>query len=780
LKNHLATVSFEERLQWQLDDASRALRAVWLGVAEIGFEQSPFAPRWLAASDGQPPAWVPELEQFESLVVQGPPHAIPLDGSVTNPGGGGAPSFIVALDVHPRLLAHVDACLVIVAAVAPDASTLAELRGILEQGLSEWRTARMARTVLAAVEQAADPIELSDPEGRLFFINGAWQRFTGYRPDQALGATAGQLFRDPESSPHDPHFYRFAMAELHAGRPFLGALSGRVEGGRQVFAEAHVAPFQLGKLKAHIAIRRDLSDRSQRDLALLAAHREFRGVLAAITDGVCVLRGELVYFTNAAFARILGVEEAGLSGRRFLELIHPEDREHFERGHRTDVSRVRAVRAGGSARFVEISSAGEVSFEGHAATILLVRDTTDYQLAQEELSRAEKLSALGSLAAGVAHELNNPLAYVALNLDLLDRRGHKALGPPEREALTEAIEGVARMRQIAGELHTFSGRDEPGPPGPVDLSRAVTSALNLVNNAIRQRAVLIRELTPGLFALGREGQLVQVFVNLLVNAAHAIPTPSEREHTIVVRTQPGALGGVEVVVRDTGVGVPEQLLPILFAPFSTSKKRGEGSGLGLAICKRIIDELGGAIHVQSALGQGTTVTISLLAAPATPSATQTPTSARAQLPRLRILVVEDELPIARALQRLLEGHEVTRAAHGKAALALLTSHASYDCILCDLMIPGLSGAEVYREAVARWPSLTNRFVFMTGGAVTPDCREFLDAFTGDVLWKPFTTEAVHQAVARVRRNAGPLRDSGTRIVQAVPVVDRSNTGEGTE
>ena len=779
MKNHLAAVSFQEMLQWQLDDASGELGSMWLGVAELGFDQSPFAPRWLAVSGGQRPPWVPELELFERLAVEGPPCGIRLEDSLAIPGGA-TPSFVVALDVRPRLFAHVDACLVIVAAVAPDENALAELRCILEQGLSDWRTARMARTVLAAVEQAADPIELSDREGRLFFINRAWERFTGYRRDQALGATAGQLFRDPESSPHDPHFYRFAMAELHAGRPWLGALSGRVAGGRRVFAEAHVAPFQLGELTAHIAIRRDLSDRSQRDLALLAAHREFRGVLAAITDGVCVLRGELVYFTNAAFARILGVEEACLSGRRFLELIHPEDRDHFERAHRTDVSRVRAVRAGGSARFVEISSAGEVSFDGHPATILLVRDTTDYQLAQEELSRAEKLSALGSLAAGVAHELNNPLAYVALNLDLLDRLGRKALGPLEREALTEAIEGVARMRQIAGELHTFSGRDEPGPPGPVDLSRAVTSALNLVNNAVRQRASLVRELTPGLFALGREGQLVQVFVNLLVNAAQAIPTPSECEHTIVVTTQPGAGGGVEVIVRDTGVGVPEQLLPILFDPFSTSKKRGEGSGLGLAICKRIIDELGGAIHVQSTLGQGTTVTISLLQAPAVATAAPTPPPARAQLPRLRILVVEDELPIARALERLLEGHEVTRAAHGKGALALLTLDASYDCILCDLMIPGLSGAEVYREATARWPSLSNRFVFMTGGAVTPDCREFLDAFTGDVLWKPFTPEAVHQALARVRRNAGQPRDSGTRIVQAVPVVDRSNTGEGTE
>lgn len=768
MKNCLETSAFADRLRWQLEDASRELAAEWLGVAELSLVEAPLAPAWLATSRGEL-AEAPSARLFEALGFGAALPLVAFDGELALPVGVPADdAVVVALEVVPRLTAHPDACLVVSPAACSVDPAFEELRRLLEAALSEQRRARLAEVVLSAVEQAADPFELSDRDGRLFYVNAAWERFSGYQRAAALGATAGQLFRDPESSPHDPHFFRFAMSELNAGRPWLGAISGRVSDGRRVFAEAHVARFEVssGGLQGHVAVRRDLGDRSRRDLALIEAHREFRAVLSALTDGVCVLRGELVYFTNAAFARISGRPEPELSGRPFTELLHDEDRAHFELTHRTQVSRVRALRPDGSTRFIEISSAGEISFDGHAATILLVRDTTDYHLAQEELARSEKLSALGAMAAGVAHEINNPLAYVALNLELLRDHGRETLPPPELEALDEAIEGVSRMREIAHELHTFSGRDEPGPPVSVDLSRAVSSALNLVSNEIRQRAQLVRELEPDLYALAREGQLVQVFVNVLVNAAQAIPAPSEREHTIFVRAYATHDGFVQVQVRDTGVGIPDHVVPHLFDPFSTSKRRGEGAGLGLAICKRIIDELGGSIHFESVLDRGTTVTITLpesgppsLPAPAPSSGSIAPRS-----PSLRVLIVDDELPIVRALERLLVGHEVTRAGDGRAALELLRVSADYDVVLCDLMMPGLSGAGLYRHVAQHFPALARRFVIMTGGAVTADGREFLDAFSGEVLLKPFSPEAVDKCIRSVRRTtAESMRVSPTRL-----------------
>jgi nitrogen-specific signal transduction histidine kinase/CheY-like chemotaxis protein len=423
---------------------------------------------------------------------------------------------------------------------------------------------------------------------------------------------------------------------------------------------------------------------------------------------------------------------------------------------------------------LEVSRAGEVSFEGLPATILLVRDTTDYQMAQEERARSEKLSALGSLAAGVAHEINNPLAYVALNLELLRESCGGVLTPQELEALEEAIGGVARMRDIAGELHAFSGRDPPGPPVPVDVSRAVSSALNLVNNEIRQRATLRRDLEPGAFALAREGQLVQVCVNLLVNAVHAIPTPSDREHVIDVTSRVGE-GTVEIVISDTGVGIAQPALQRLFDPFATSKRRGEGAGLGLAICKRIIDDLGGSIRVDSALGVGTQVCVRLPEAPipSAPEASPAPLRKRARTARLRILVVEDELPIARALEKLLHAHELVVASDGNAALALLEANARYDCILCDLMMPRLSGAAFCAALADRWPQLTARVAIITGGAITPDCREFLERFKGEVLRKPFSLDAAQQCIARV------VASGGEPSIPPAPVVMDTNESKGT-
>lgn len=751
VRDHFAASNFEALLQAQLDDVRGELRLSYLALAELELGPLPLAPAWRASSGDGPFQEPPALELFQRHPADG---AAPERGATLEKDEG---TLTIALPVLPRLARHADALLVLAPAEHVPRAVLADLTQILTRALSADRAARLAAILAAAAEQAADPLELSDPQGKLFYVNAAWERFTGYGRDEALGQTAGAIFRDPIASLHDPAFYQYAMAELHAGRTWMGAISGKVKDGKRVFGEANVAPFTAPSagLRGHVAVRRDMAHRSDRDHALVSAHREFRAVLSAITDGVCVLRDERVYFTNAAFTAIVGISEEELVGRPLLELVHEEDRETYADAGPTRVARVRVSRAGSSPRFVEISSAGQVSFEGRPSTILLARDTTDYQVAREELSRAEKLSALGSLAAGVAHEINNPLAYVALNLELIRDHGTMLLEPPEREALEEALEGVARIRGIASELHTFSGKDEPGDPVPVDVSRALTSALNMAQNEIRHRAALVRDMEAGLFALAREGQLVQVFVNVLINAAQAIPRPSEGEPTIRVASRLVSETEVEVSVSDTGVGIPPHALPHLFDPFSTSKPRGDGAGLGLAICKRIIDDLGGTIRIESALGRGTTVTIRLPEATPVllPSAPPVMSERRLSPRPLRILVVEDERPIARALQRMLTSHRVTLSHDGDSALALLRADPTFDVILCDLMMPGPNGAEVYEQATQQFPELRSRFAIMTGGAVTPDTKTFLEGSVVEVLWKPFTPAAVWDCIQRVAGRA---------------------------
>ncbi|HEY3499022.1 MAG TPA: ATP-binding protein [Polyangiaceae bacterium] len=759
-EDRLDVPEFALRLAALLGEARDRLGVRWLGVVELAVPGSRAGTVWRATSAGGEPEL--SLPAFERL-ASGPEH-VPAGVPELRPHQVAAvvrAARVIRLEVAPRLHAGTDALLVMLDAEGAPADGVRELVRCLERGLSGERRARMANALLSAIDQAPDAMELTDRDGRLFYVNRAWERFTGHASADVIGRTVGQILRDPEAPLHDPAFYQFTMAELHAGRPWLGALAARRRDGGRAFSEVNVGPFADASagMHGHVAIRRDLAHRSERDQALAQAHHEFRLVLAAITDGVCVLRDGRIYFTNAAFTSIVLTSEAGVIGRAFVDFVHPDDRAQFEQQHPSKVARVRVLAQGGAPRFVEISRAGAVSFEGKPATILFARDTTDYQLAREELSRAEKLSALGSLAAGVAHEINNPLAYVALNLELLADRA-ETLGEPEREALLEAIDGVSRMRAIAAELHTFSGSDGPGPPEPVDVSRALTSALNIAQNEIRHRAALVRNFENGLFVLAREGQLVQVLVNVLVNAAQAITEPSIDDQMIRVSSRARADGKIEIVVADTGAGIPANVLPHLFDPFSTSKRRGEGSGLGLAICRRIVQGFGGQIRIASTLGQGTTVTIEL------PETTRAPvlrpvrqkSTLRPREPQLRVLIVDDERSIARALRRILTAHEVVLAEDGQSALALIAASPDFDVVLCDLMMPGLSGAQVYEQACRQKPDIGARFVFMTGGAVTAASKEFLKTVEGRVLQKPFDPAAVLECVEQVARKLGQARD----------------------
>jgi two-component system, cell cycle sensor histidine kinase and response regulator CckA len=488
--------------------------------------------------------------------------------------------------------------------------------------------------------------------------------------------------------------------------------------------------------------------------------------LSAIPDGVAVLHEGEVYFTNAAFLDTIKGSLESVIGQKYVDFIHPEDRARFQEAAAGSAVRVRLVRMDKVLRFAELSVAGAVSFEGRPSMIVLSRDTTDDRVAQEQLARADKLSALGSLAAGVAHEVNNPLAYVTLSMQQLrDLIAEGNLDPEVALMLAdEVIGGVLRIRGIVGELRGFSRSDRLDAVGAIDVAKAVTSATNIVQNEIRHRARLVREHEDGVFANAREGQLVQVFVNVLVNAAQAIPEGDGADHSISVRSRKQG-EQVEIVVQDTGEGIPAAALERVFDPFFT-RKPDKGSGLGLAISKRIIDAFGGSIGISSQVGQGTTVTITLPATTPLEREGEPRMQSRDTLvPPRRILVIDDEPAIGKALQRTLRGHDVTVARSGAEGLQLL-AEGTFELILCDLMMPGMAGPEVYRTVCAAQPELAARFVFMTGGAFTQVSREFLEEVAPPILYKPFdAADLMHfvrgGAAAQSDRNGLPPKPSAT-------------------
>jgi signal transduction histidine kinase len=372
---------------------------------------------------------------------------------------------------------------------------------------------------------------------------------------------------------------------------------------------------------------------------------------------------------------------------------------------------------------------------------------------QEQLLISDRMASVGILAAGVAHEINNPLNAVLGNLvlaleDLESMQAEPSEGPRLRqviEQLRDATESAERIRDIAVDMKLFA-RAESEERTAVDVRTVVESSLRMARTEIRHRCQVTTSFGDVPLVDANESRLGQVFLNLIVNAAQSMPEGRMDENEIAISTMPGADGRVVVEVRDTGCGIAPEVRKLLFAPFFTTKPVGVGTGLGLSICHRIVSEIGGTITVDSELGRGSAFRVHLqpaatATAPASTTATGAPGSAaHADAPpahRGSVLVVDDEPMLGVLTRRILEGdHDVATTTSAKEALDWIKEGRRFDLIVCDLMMPHMTGMDLYEELETLAPEQARRMVFLTGGAFTPRGRQFLDAVPNTCLDKP--------------------------------------------
>ncbi|HSN90360.1 MAG TPA: PAS domain S-box protein [Anaeromyxobacteraceae bacterium] len=377
----------------------------------------------------------------------------------------------------------------------------------------------------------------------------------------------------------------------------------------------------------------------------------------------------------------------------------------------------------------------------HVADIAIYRDVTERRQMQARLLLADRMAALGTLAAGVAHEINNPLAFVLGNLVYLEeelpRRAPESTGLPEfASALKEARTGAERIRSTVRDLLDLARGRDAEVVAEVDVNAVVEFTVKMAEPQLRHRARIVKRLGTIPQVAAPESRLGQVFLNLLINAAQAIPEgdAGRNEVRVTTRHDPQA-GTVTVEVSDTGVGIAAEDRQRIFDPFYTTKTVGVGTGLGLSISHSIVASLGGEIVVESARGKGSTFRVILPASAATPASAVE--AERPALPRARILVVDDEPLVGNVLQRLLGGrHEVVVATRGAEALVLLGAGARFDLLLCDLLMPEMSGMELYEKLAAEFPDQARHTVFMTGGAFTDRARAFAARRQHRVMTKP--------------------------------------------
>jgi signal transduction histidine kinase len=370
----------------------------------------------------------------------------------------------------------------------------------------------------------------------------------------------------------------------------------------------------------------------------------------------------------------------------------------------------------------------------------------------EQLMISDRMASVGILAAGVAHEINNPLAAVIANLDLaladvdsLD----PSLGVTRdnlREELTDARSAADRVRHIVRDLRIFS-RSEDDKRAQVDVEKVLESTLRMAANEIRHRARIVRRYAEVPPVDASEGRLGQVFLNLVVNAAQALPEGHADRNEIRVSTScEGAFARIEI--SDTGPGIPADVMKRLFTPFVTTKPQGVGTGLGLSICHRIITDFGGEILVNTS-ERGTTFTVLLPLSRVVTSEASTakPSAAPRTTRRAKILAIDDEPMIAKVITRAIgRDHDVTTTNRGRDALDLVRGGARFDLILCDLMMPEMTGAEVFDEMRRIAPEQAAAIVFLTGGAFTPSAQQFLDGVANRRLEKPFEASAILEII----------------------------------
>jgi PAS domain S-box-containing protein len=623
--------------------------------------------------------------------------------------------------------------------------------------------------IFKALAQAADSAELAivvsywdptdPPHLASVYMNAALDRLLGREAsDDAPRSLLSFLSTDGAARVLELHRQR--MQGQKPPRVFEAEVV-RCDGTR-VPVELSTAQIALDGRPANVTFIVDVTHRKNAEEALRKSEARFRAVIEHAPDGVAITRWPQIIYVNPVGARMLGfrtVHEA--LGKDIRTLMSPGDAD------RADARVAKVQQAGrplpgraeyksrdvdGAELSIEISSI-PIEYEGGPAVLAFARDVTERRAMLAQLMAADKLAAVGTLAAGVAHEINNPLAYLLLNLEFLIRELPRLVGDPSQlepmqRRLKETKQGAERVKTIVRDLQTFTRRDE-GIRGPVDLGAAVEAALHMARHEIRHRANVIKnfEAIPSVY--GNATRFEQLFLNLLINAAHAIADRDAPDSAIEIGLRPGATGTVIATVRDNGVGMPSDVLGRVFDPFFTTKPSGVGTGLGLPICHGIVGAVGGEIRVESTVGVGTTVTVVLPAL-----AEEAPVRSLSPQPfaversvRGRVLLIDDERAVAEALAMALsDNHEVLALFSAAQARAVLDADQAFDVVLCDLVMPQETGMQLFDYVRGSYPELSRRFVFMTGGAFLPEADRFLQQVENVRIDKPFDITAVRALV----------------------------------
>lgn len=653
---------------------------------------------------------------------------------------------------------------------------LAELFGeTFERSTGLARERRLAMIL----ETSGDAMLAWDRDGYITDANSAASRLTGVPRAELMGIPISEVLDSERARsvvPSRPMFrtgLRRRNEQGSWGEPLIVSVTIT-----SVDDDPQVAMHALIRDVTHVAA-------AEREAASnFGRVRELEKELRALLDNAPLIifrldstTGHIRYLSRHA-ERLLGVPTAeALAMPSFLRDLHRDP----EARHAFDIALANAQAGRGSPSYearLQWGDGSELAVRGTVYPLLtedgqivaiegVLVDVSAEHAARQRAVQADRLSTLGVLAAGVAHEINNPAAFILLGLNTLER----CLGDLQRRIddsstdrmqsmIAELRDSTNRIVRIVHDLRVFaSPAREPTYGAATDVNEAILSALSLTRSRISERAKLVEDFAEVPPVQLEDGRLVQVIVNLVVNAMQSLPRHSIDHPTIHLSTR---LAGeqVEIEVSDNGVGIARENLPRIWAPFFTTKSADLGSGLGLSISREIVERAGGSIRVESPTVEidgrprGSRFVVSLPASSsnmcndAHPNVVDSSAGDHRADPRLRVLLVEDEVALARALAAEVgRVHDVVVVSSGQRALQALADER-FDVVLCDLRMPGMSGEDLYERVRATNSEQAREFIFMSGIGFVPEVERFLAATGLPVLHKPFPTARVLQLIAQ--------------------------------
>ncbi|HYT99219.1 MAG TPA: PAS domain S-box protein [Gemmatimonadales bacterium] len=600
----------------------------------------------------------------------------------------------------------------------------------------------MAAEIVASL---ADAVVVTGTDRRVLTANRAAAELFG-RPLDDLPGTA---IDDVVASSEREHVAEREQRAFQGEEQHYETKVVRANGEERVVAVSTTPLVLEGELLGAVATLRDITEQQRAQDTLARSEARYRNLFESASDAIVTLdaNGRFTTFNHAAEI-ISGYRREELVGQWFAPML-PDDElpkalAHFQKAltGETGLFETNFYRKDGDVRTIQVTySTPQLDEE----VLCVIRDVTDQKMLQEQLIQSEKMSAIGQLVSGVAHELNNPLAGISAFAQLL--LSEKRFPPDQRTAAEMIYAEARRASRIVQNLLTFARQHKPERT-PTQVNQVLDDTLELRGYELRVRGIDVErdydEQVPETMADAH--QLQQVFLNLITNAEQAMERSERDKQRLTVRTR-RAGDVLRIEIEDTGAGIPPNLLERIFNPFFTTKPTGSGTGLGLSISLGIVREHEGRIWAENAAqGARFVIDLPIVAPRITGDYPAVPPSAPIT-DRLHILVIDDEASVRVALQRYLasRGHEVETTASGKEALARMREDA-FDAVIVDMRMPDVSGEQLFQELKARDASYAERVIFTTGQLVDDSVRTFLASTGRPCVPKPFEFSSFDQVL----------------------------------